>query len=259
MAIAGAMISVLFAAQAAGFSCPKPDPWFVQRISLTSVPELPPGVTLRVVERTNPSGANPPGALPEENDAALNWIEVHNASATPLFLLDDAEEFRAQMGYGAISWADDDLGTAPSTLRTRDKAQNGSSYWWPYNCAVVHCASVGWITREAPLAFADGRWGISRGFENRIVRKKDRPDVVVVPGPQAGSFAMSYAGRVISVPFVVNYELNPTYDPAAGTENCGEGLTRVALVLLAVFVLMTSAFVFALLSLTRRFVRRLRA
>jgi len=253
------MISVLFAAQAAGFSCPKPDPWFVQRISLTSIPELPPGVTLRVVERKNPSGANPPGARPVENDAALNWIEVHNASATPLFLLDDAEEFRAQMGYEAISWPDDDLGAAPRTLRTRDKAQNGSSYWWPYNCAVVRCASVGWITREAPLALADGRWGISRGFEDRIVRKKDRPDSVVVPGPQAGSFVMSYAGRVISVPFVVEYELNPTYDPAAGTEKCGEGLTLLALVVLAVLVLMTSAFVLALLLLTRRFVRRLRA
>ena len=258
MAIAGAMISVLFAAQAAGFSCPKPDPWFVQRISLTSVPELPPGVTLRVVERTNPSGANPPGALPEENDAALNWIEVHNASATPLFLLDDAEEFRAQMGYEAISWADDDLGTAPSTLQTRDKAQYGSSYWWPYNCAVVRCASVGWITREGPLSVADGRWGISRGFENRIIRKKDRPGAVIVPGPQAGSFAMSYAGRVISVPFVVDYKLNPTYDPAAGTETCGEGLTTVVLVVLAAFVATTALLVFAVLLLVRRAVRAAR-
>jgi len=215
-------------------------------------------VTLRVVERTNPSGANPPGALPEENDAALNWIEVHNASATPLFLLDDAEEFRAQMGYEAISWADDDLGTAPSTLQTRDKAQYGSSYWWPYNCAVVRCASVGWITREGPLSVADGRWGISRGFENRIIRKKDRPGAVIVPGPQAGSFAMSYAGRVISVPFVVDYKLNPTYDPAAGTETCGEGLTTVVLVVLAAFVATTALLVFAVLLLVRRAVRAAR-
>jgi hypothetical protein len=256
VAIASVVMSALFAAQAAGFSCAKPDPWFVQRVALSSIPELPPGVTLRIVDRTNPSGANPPGARPVENDAALNWIEVHNTSATPLFLLDDAAEFRAQMGYEEISWADDDLGAAPRTLRTRDKVQNGVSYWWPTNCAVVRCASVEWIARSAPLAIADGRWGISHGFENRIVRKNDRPANLVIPAPQAGTFALSYAGRMISVPFVVTYELNPRYDPNAGTENCGEGLTVIAFGLLGAFVLMVSSFVFAALLLMRRLIRR---
>lgn len=237
---------------ATAMSCPFPDPWFVQRIALTEPPVLPFGVALWTVSRAIPSDSQFPF-----DDSMLSWIELHNDSATPLYLLLYADEFQKDMGYDAISWSTDDLNVAPPGMKTYSKVQSGVAYGWPYNCAVVRCDQIGWSIRHEPIIVASGNWGVSQGFEQRIVRKKNRPSDVAVPADQTGRFTLADGDRTIVVPFVVRYELNPTYDPAAGTENCGEGLMVVALVLLAVFVLMTSAFVFALLSLTRRFIRRL--
>ena len=246
---------VTVAGPAAAMSCPFPDPWFFSRIALVGQPDLPFGVSLRAVSRPTPSDSQYPF-----DDALLSWIELHNDSATPLYLLLNADEFQKQMGYEAISWSDDDLGgAAPSGMKTYAKVQSGVAFGWPYNCAVVRCDQIGWSVRHEPIIVASGNWGVSAGFEQRVVRKKNRPADVAVPPDQTGTFTLAYGGRTIVVPFVVRYELNPTYDPAAGTENCGEGLAVVALALVAIFILMTSAFVFALLSLTRRFVRRLRA
>jgi hypothetical protein len=243
---------VTVVAPATAMSCPSPDPWFFQRIALTEEPVLPFGVSLRAVSRASPSDSQFPF-----DRSMLSWIEVHNDSATPLYLLLYADEFQKQMGYDAISWSTDDLSVAPPGMKTYSKVQSGVAYGWPYNCAVVRCDQIGWSIRHEPIIVASGNWGISQGFEQRVVWKKNRPADVAIPADQTGTFTLAYGGRTIVVPFVVSYELNPTYDPAAGTENCGAGLTVVALVLLAVFVLMTSALVFALLSLTRRFIRRL--
>jgi hypothetical protein len=239
---------------AAAMSCPRPDPWFIQHIELLDRPDLPFGVSLQVVARPVPSNSQFPF-----DDSVLSWVELHNSSATPLYLLANADEFQKQMGYEAISWSDDDLGAVPVGMKTYSKVQSGVAYGWPYNCAVVRCDQIGWSIRHEPIIVATGNYGVSIGFEQRIVRKKNRPAETRVPEAQTGTFTMAYGGRTIVVPFVVRYELNRTYDPAAGTENCGEGLAVVAFIVLGIFVLMASAFLFALLSLARRALRRRRA
>jgi hypothetical protein len=235
-------------------SCASPDPWFLQRIELLEQPDLPFGVSLRAVDRSTPSNSQFPF-----DDSLLSWIELHNSSATPLYVLSNADEFQKQMGYEAISWSQDDLGAVPAGMKTYEKVQSGVAFDWPYNCAVVRCDQIAWSVRREPIIVASGNYGVSRGFEQRILRTKNRPADPVVPDAQHGTLTLAYGGRTIVVPFVVRYELNPTYDPAAGTENCGEGLVVVAYVVLAAFVLMVSAFVFALLSLARRALRRRRA
>lgn len=247
-------VVVAFAQPAAAMTCPQPDPWFLQRIALTRQPDLPPGVALRSVGRAVPSDAQFPF-----NNSVLSWIELQNTSDTPLYLLTNAAEFQARMGYPAISWSDDDIAGSPPGMRTGDKVQSGVAYDWPSNCEVVRCDQRGWSVRREPIIVADGGFGISAGFEQRIVRKKNRPPDTPIPGDQTGTFTLLYAGRPIVVPFVVSYELNPRYDPNAGTENCGQGLTVIAFGLLGAFLLMVSSFVFAALLLMRRLVRRSRS
>jgi hypothetical protein len=190
----------------------------------------------------------------------LNWIEVENTTATPLFLLDDAAEFQAQMGYDAISWATDDLGDVPARLKTRVKSQGSTFYSWPYACAVVRCDTVEWRPASGPLMVTDGRWGTSAAFEDRIPRTKDRPANVIVPSPQPGTVTLSYERRTITVPFVVTYELNERYDPTVGvpSKECGNGILWGAGLLL----LIVSAVVAAPIVIARRFLnarRRARA
>ena len=223
-------LSVTIAVPAAAMSCPAPDPWFVQRIALVEPPTLPFGVSIQVVERASRADQWP------YDDALLSWIELHNTTATPLYLLSNADEFQKQMGYEAISWSDDDLGAVPTGMKTYLKAQHAVAFDWPYNCAVVRCDHIGWSIRDYPVIVGDGLWGISRGFENRIVRKNNRPANVTAPDEQTGAFTLAYGGRTIVVPFVVTYELNNAYRPAAGSENCGSGLAVVGLVLLIAIV-----------------------
>jgi hypothetical protein len=192
-----------------------------------------------------------------DNRAAVNRVEIHNPTSTPLYVLSDADEFRTQMGYPAISWADDDLGAAPSPLRARLKVENNIAYGYPYWCAVDRCVRE-WFPLDGPLVLDDGRWGLSVGFEERIPYKKSRPADVGVPAAQQGSFTLSYGGRVIELPFVVIYELNRTYDPAVGTENCGEGLGVALLAFLVGFVALLGGLVFAIRTLTKRAIRAVR-
>src|SRR5207247_11483102 len=93
-----------------------------------------------------------------------------------------------------------------------------------------------WSPHRNPLIVADGLWGISRGFEDRVVRKNNRPAGAAVPGEQFGSMTLSYAGTMVAIPFVVTYKLNTAYRPTAGSENCGSGLGVFAVVLLVALV-----------------------
>lgn len=109
---------------------------------------------------------------------------------------------------------------------------------------MVRCDQVGWLTHGQPIVVSDGLWGISPGFEQRNVRKRDRPAHVTVPAPQPAWMTLGYASRSYTVPFVVSYELNHSYNPAAGTNpgECGSGLPFVALgLLIAVIAVVVGA------------------
>lgn len=232
-----ALVFVALAWPAAATSCRPADSWFVQRASLTQ-PEtvLPDGVSLRVVSGHGGNG------LPVWDDASESWIELRNTTSTPLYLLVRAETFRAQMGYERISWPNENLNGLAGELNAYLKVESGLAYYWPYNCAVVSCDQIGWLSHQQPIVVSDGLWGISPGFEQRNVRKRDRPANVAVPGPQSATMTLGYGGKVITVPFVVTYELNRSYDPAVGTNpgECGSGLAVFALVALVALIAVVS-------------------
>ena len=208
-----ALIGVLTAEPVAALTCQPPDPWFVQEISLPESPALPAGVFARLAPRQ----ARPNANQPPWDSAALNWLEIENATSQPLYVLEDANEYQQQMGYDAINWPDDNLGDVPAGLRTRIKLLSSTWYSWPKNCAVVKCESIAWMPASGSLMITDGRFGLSRGFQDRITRQKNRPANVAVPSPQHGALTLSYDGRALTLPFVVSYELNRSYDPANGT------------------------------------------
>ena len=58
------------------------------------------------------------------DDSVLSWVELHNSSATPPYLLANADEFQKQMGYEAISWSDDDLDPAADIFVRLDRPEN---------------------------------------------------------------------------------------------------------------------------------------
>jgi hypothetical protein len=189
---------------------------------------LPEGVSLRVVSGHGGDG------LPVWDDAAESWIELRNATSTPLYLLVRAETFREQMGYERISWPSEDLGGLAGEMNAYLRVESDQAYYWPYACAVVRCDQVGWLAHGQPIVVSDGLWGISPGFEERNTRKRDRPANAAVPPPQSATITLGYASRSYTVPFVVSYALNRSYNPAAGTNpgECGSGLPFVALGLL---------------------------
>jgi hypothetical protein len=223
-----ATLSVLTAEPISAFSCQSPDPWFLTTISLAQTPSLPDGVSVRV----SPRRAKPTATEPPWKDSALNWIEVENATSQPLYVLEDADEYRSRTGYGAISWPEVDVGDVPAGMRPTIKLQDSRWYGWPTNCAVIKCETLEWGPGAGTLMITGGDSGISRGFQEWVPRRKNRPTNVEVPGPQAGVMTLSYGGRAIAVPFVVRYELNGGYDSERGTENCGEGLAVLAWALL---------------------------
>jgi hypothetical protein len=213
---------------------------------------LPDGVSLRVVSGHGGDG------LPVWDDAAASWIELRNATSAPLYLLVRAETFRDQMGYERISWPNEDLGGLAGELNAYLKVESDQAYYWPYACAVVRCDQVGWLTHEQPIAVSDGLWGISPGFEQHNVRKRDRPADVAVPAPQSARMTLGYASRSYTVPFVVSYELNRTYNPAAGTNpgECGSGLPFVVLGLLIAVIAVIVGAVVMVMKLLGAVVRR---
>ena len=227
-----ASLSVLTAGPVAAMTCAPPDPWFLTTISLTGTPSLPQGVFVRVAPRRSEPTANQP---PWDN-SVLNWLELENTNSRPLFVLEDADEYQSRMGYEAISWPDEDLGDVPAGLRTSIKLQNSTWYSWPTNCAVIRCQNIEWNPATTKLIITDGTFGLSRGFQDHITRKKSRPADVAVPEPQSAALTLSYDGHAWTVPFVVTYELNRNYNSANGTENCGSGLIVVAGVLLLLII-----------------------
>lgn len=243
-----AVIGILTAEPAAALTCQPPDPWFVREISLPDSPTLPPGVFASVTPRQGRPNAN----QPPWDSTALNWLQIENTTSQPLYVLEDADEYQQQMGYAAVSWPDENLGDVPAGLRTRIKLLDSTWYSWPTNCAVVKCESIAWMPASGSFMITDGLVGLSRGFQDRIPRNKNRPGSAAVPAPQSGKLTLAYAGRAFTLPFVVTYELNASYDPANGTDNCGSGLIGVA----GALVLLISAGIalptFALL----RFIRR---
>lgn len=199
---------------AAALTCPQPDPWFTHVITPVGGAALPPGVSLRVVEPSTEM------TFPVD-DSARSVIQIRNDSAIPLYILVEAAEFQEQMGYSSISWPVNEPAGLPGHLRTYLKLQSGQSYRWPYNCEVVRCDQVDWEERSVPsIPIADGLWGVSKGYEDRVIRENDRPADVAVPAPQSGVLSMLYDTEMIQVPFVVRYQLNESYDPSAGSEGC---------------------------------------
>ena len=152
-----ASLSVLAAEPVAAMTCPPPDPWFLTTISLSgTTPSLPQGVFVRA----SPRRIAPTPDEPPWNSAVLNWLELENTTSRPLFVLEDADEYRGRMGYEAISWPDEGLGDVPAGMRTNIKLQDSTWYSWPTNCAVVKCQSIEWrpatgSARRATTCVAD--------------------------------------------------------------------------------------------------------
>ena len=111
----------------------------------------------------------------------------------------------------------------------------------------------------AKLMIRDGTFGLSRGFQDYITRKKSRPADVAVPKPQSAELTLSYDGHALTVPFVVTYELNRNYNPTNGTENCGSGLVVIAGVLLLLISAGIALPVLVLARLISRWSRRARS
>jgi hypothetical protein len=243
----------VFAAEpVAALSCVPPDPWFLTTVSASETMALPEGVFVRVApRRTQPTANEPPW-----DNSVLNWLEVENTNPQPLYVLEDADEYRSRMGYEAISWPEVDLGGAPVGMRTGIKLQNSSWYAWPTNCAVVKCEAIDWHVGTGNLMITDGGFGLSHGFQERVTRSKHRPANVDVPQPQPAVMTLSYGGRVITVPFVVTYQLNQSYDPANGTDNCGAGLTLIAELLLLFVVVAIALPVVVLVRLFSKWLHR---
>jgi len=250
-----AAVSVMTAEPVGAMTCAPPDPWFLTTISLSGTPSLPQGVFVRVAPRRIEPTANEP---PWDN-SVLNWLELENTTSRPLFVLEDADEYQSRMGYEAISWPDEDLGDVPAGLRTSIKLQNSTRYSWPTNCAVIRCQSIEWNAATTKLMIRDGTFGLSRGFQDYITRKKSRPADVAVPHPQSAELTLSYDGHALTVPFVVTYELNRNYNPDNGTENCGSGLVVIAGVLLLLFSAGLALPVLVLARLISRWSRRARS
>jgi len=248
-------LSVLTAEPVAAMTCARPDPWFLTTISLSGTPSLPQGVFVRVAPRRIEPTANEP---PWDN-SVLNWLELENTTSRPLFVLEDADEYQSRMGYEAISWPNEDLGAVPAGLRTSIKLQNSIWYSWPTNCAVIRCQSIEWNAATTKLMIRDGTFGLSRGFQDYITRKKSRPADVAVPKPQSAELTLSYDGHALTVPFVVTYELNRNYNPTNGTENCGSGLVVIAGVLLLLISAGIALPVLVLARLISRWSRRARS
>jgi hypothetical protein len=233
--VGAAALSVIAAEPVAAMTCTPPDPWFLTTISLVGTPQLPDGLTVRATPRR----VKPTRDAPLWDDSVLNWLELQNTNTRPAFVLENADEYQSRMGYEAISWPDEDLGDVPSGFRTSIKLENSIWYSWPTNCAVVRCQSIEWRPATPQLAISDGSFGLSRAFQDLITRHRNRPVDVAVPGPQSGALTLSYDRHAWTVPFVVTYELNRSYNPATGTESseCGSGLVVIA----GAFLLLVSA------------------
>jgi hypothetical protein len=221
------------ATTALAFTCPPADPWFLERIHLApGQPDLPAGVS--ILERADQGPPHTGSSRPIEGDGSMlnsqasyeaaSRLVIFNPTTTRLYQLVQVDEFQRTFGYG--SGAPDVLAApVPAGFAPMHFVAHGQSFEWSYGSP-----EHGWYGVGTELHITNGWYGVSPGFENRNQRATPRPANVVPPEPQPGTVTLAYGDQVLSIPFVVTYELNPYFDPSRGGSDCGNFGTLFGLV-----------------------------
>jgi hypothetical protein len=148
--------------------------------------------------------------------AALDRLVITNTTETPLYKIVDISEFHRDMRNRSAPSESLRVHLEPG-LAPMQKIQGGTAYTWTYWTN----DGSGWHTSGSEIHVTDGRFGVSPGFQDRLVRSRPRPPDASPPPPQDARVLLVYGDRTYAIPFTVTYVLNPTYDPTKGTGPCG--------------------------------------